>query len=214
MATPMLEQECSFPPLLAALPSPSSEYGGDLYTPSPSLDVFTLPDYPTRRSVIDSCIPEETSSNGSPTSIRSRMDPESPVIMTVRLVRLPSRATLVTFNPKRPITLDLSSATRKPNHTRQQASLPPSMVAGSSKTPMSPNYARPLALGRVSPPSTPKVHAQSEQHRLEVDVEDMEEPKTPPPRGNPFQWVMDAEAAREREEALFNMGETAVGTAL
>ena len=204
-STPVLEQEPIFPS--ASLPSPSSEFGGDLYTPSPSLGSFHLPQYPARRPITTCCIPEETSSNGSPTSIRSRMDPESPVLMVARLVKVPSRATLLTFNPQRPITLDLSTATRKPNHKRRQASLPgSSSSAGPSSTPASPNYARPLALGRSSPS---QVDARSPVHQLELEVEETGSPK-PHRRVNPFQDMMDA----LDRAALVDANLSAVGTAL
>ena len=213
-ATPVLEQEITFPSHhVAALPSPSSESGGELFTPSPSLGCFSLPEFPVRRPIVDSCIPEETASDGSPTSIISRMERESAAIVMVtgRLVSIPSRAVLREFNPERPITLDLSSATRKPNHMRQ-VSAGPSIIASSSDAPMSPNYARPLPL---SPPSTPEAHFRSRMQRLEVDVEEeITEQTTPPSRGNPFQDVLDFIAKQAQEEGVdFGVDASAVGAA-
>jgi hypothetical protein len=155
--------EFGFGSNLASLPSPTSEYGGELYTPSPSLGSFTLPDYPTRRPVASSCIPEETSSDGSPVSIRSRMDPESPVVMTA-LTMKPSRATLVQFNLNRPITLDLSSATRKPNRSRPA-------TAGPSRIPTTPDHSRPTGANAPGSPASPRHSRQVSCSRTPVSPE-------------------------------------------
>jgi len=217
VSTPALEQEILFPAHpIAALPSPTSDFGGELYTPSPSLGCFALPEYPARRPVADSCIPEETGSDGSPDSIRSRMERESAeiVMVTGRLAKLPSRAVLREFNSQRPITLDLSSATRKPNHMRQ-VSAGPSIMAGPSGVPMSPNYARPLPLESLSPLSTPRANRTRAQG-LEVDVEEEEinEQATPPSRRDPFQAALDFLAKQAREEGVESgLDASAVGAA-
>jgi hypothetical protein len=144
------------------------------------------------------------------------MDRESAeIVMVTRLVRLPSRAVLREFNSQRPITLDLSSATRKPNHMRQ-VSAGPSRMAGPSGAPMSPNYARPLPLDNLSPLSTPKAHSRSNTQGLEVEVEEEEvvEQATPPSRGNPFQAALDFLAKQAREEGVASgLDASAVGAA-
>jgi len=137
------------------------------------------------------------------------------VMVTAQLVGLPSRAVLREFNSQRPITLDLSSATRKPNHMRQ-VSAGPSRVAGPSGTPMSPNYARPLPLESMSPGSTPKALSRSNSQGLEVEVEEeeMSGQATPPSRGNPFQAALDFLAKQALEEGVDSgVDASAVGAA-
>jgi hypothetical protein len=143
------------------------------------------------------------------------MERESAEIVTARLVKLPSRAVLREFNSQRPITLDLSSATRKPNHMRQ-VSAGPSRMAGPSGAPMSPNYARPLPLESLSPVSTPKAHSRSNAQGLELEVEgeEMDEQATPPSRRDPFQAALDFLAKQAREEGVDSgLDASAVGAA-
>jgi hypothetical protein len=135
------------------------------------------------------------------------------IVMVTRLVRLPSRAVLREFNSQRPITLDLSSATRKPNHMRQ-VSAGPSRMAGPSGAPMSPNYARPLPLDNPSPTSTPKSRSSPQGLEVEVEEEEVVEQSTPPSRGNPFQAALDFLAKQAREEGVASgLDASAVGAA-
>lgn len=80
--------------------------------------------------------------------------------------------------------------------------------------PTSPNYARPLPMERLSPPSTPRVHSRSTAQGLEVDVEELVDQDTPPASRNPFQGALDFMVRFAREAGVDpGVDEEAVGAA-
>jgi len=138
---PLMLQRPASSPLLDGLPSPcASDFGGDLCTPSPTLECFTLgyragkqisPNSPSRLSTSSSnAVPPPTP---SPTTT-SRLNPDSPVLRSTRITVLKSSKSFLRLADKRPMALDLSAATRKPR-VRQPTNLmfvktPDSAVGG------------------------------------------------------------------------------------
>lgn len=156
---PLMLQRPAFSPLLDGLPSPcASDFGGDLYTPSPTLQCFTLghragkqisPNSPSRLSTSSfNAVPPPTP---SPTT-KSRLNPDSPVLRSTRITALKTSKSFLRLADKRPMALDLSAATRKPR-VRQPTNLmfvktPDSAVGGQL---------------RHTPPVSPKSDTRTEE---------------------------------------------------
>jgi hypothetical protein len=160
---PLLIQKPAFSPGLAPLPSPCSQFSGETYARSPCLSHFALGNSsktrhrprPSVTSIFgqDDCGASAigTEASHSPSSLRSHTDmfgrskPESPVFATARIATFrASRATFLRIAEHRPISLDMSAATRKPRSDRQSSM---------TRSPVSPKF----ATGAVTPKHTPPV---------------------------------------------------------